>query len=141
LANASCSASTQKSAVRVLESRKASTLRLATSRIATKYRPVLLRSRYRSCGHLGAHRGVPRLILAVVSEHCPNDSRVLVGEGHGRTPLAAKSVCTVVLVVDAKNERSAAYYHAHGFIPFPSAPLRLFKHIDTIIQAPGKRRG
>jgi hypothetical protein len=34
--------------------------------------------------------------------------------------------------VDAKNERSAAYYQARGFIPFPSMPLRLFIHIDTV---------
>jgi hypothetical protein len=38
LASASSSASRQKSVVNVFESRKANTLRLATSRIATKYR-------------------------------------------------------------------------------------------------------
>ena len=49
----------------------------------------------------------------------------------------SKAIGTVVLVVDAKNERSAAYYEGHGFIPFPSAPLRLFIHIETIAQALG----
>lgn len=42
---------------------------------------------------------------------------------------------TAVLVVDAKHEKSAAYYRSHGFIAFPSAPLRLFMHLNTIAQA------
>ena len=46
----------------------------------------------------------------------------------------SEAMGTVVLVVDAKHEKSAAYYQAHGFIPF-SAPLRLFMHLDTISQA------
>ena len=49
----------------------------------------------------------------------------------------SKAPGTVVLVVDAKNERSAAYYQTHGFIPFPSTPLRLFIHIDTVARALG----
>jgi hypothetical protein len=47
----------------------------------------------------------------------------------------AEAMGTVVLVVDAKHEKSAAYYQTHGFIPFPSAPLRLFMHLDTIARA------
>jgi ribosomal protein S18 acetylase RimI-like enzyme len=47
----------------------------------------------------------------------------------------SEAMGTVVLVVDAKHEKSAAYYQGHGFIPFPSAPLRLFMHLDTIAQA------
>ena len=47
----------------------------------------------------------------------------------------SEAMGTVVLVVDAKHEKSAAYYQAHGFIPFPSAPLRLFMHLDTIARA------
>ena len=47
----------------------------------------------------------------------------------------SKAMGTVVLVVDAKNEKSATYYQAHGFTAFPSEPLRLFIHIDTIAQA------
>jgi GNAT superfamily N-acetyltransferase len=42
---------------------------------------------------------------------------------------------TVMLVVDAKYERSAVYYQEHGFIAFPSAPRRLFMHLDTIARA------
>ena len=49
----------------------------------------------------------------------------------------SKALGTVVLVVDAKSERSAAYYQGHGLIPFPSTPLRLFIHIDTVGQALG----
>ena len=47
----------------------------------------------------------------------------------------SKTVGTVVLVIDAKNEKFATYYHTHGFIPFPSAPLRLFMHLETIARA------
>jgi hypothetical protein len=47
----------------------------------------------------------------------------------------SEAMGTVVLVVDAKHEKSAAYYQVHGFIPFPSAPLRLFMHLDTIARA------
>lgn len=47
----------------------------------------------------------------------------------------AEAMGTVVLVVDAKHEKAAAYYEAHGFIRFPSTPLRLFMHLDTIAQA------
>lgn len=49
----------------------------------------------------------------------------------------SKALGTVMLVVDAKNERSATYYQTHGFTAFPSAPLRLFIHIDTIAEALG----
>ena len=47
----------------------------------------------------------------------------------------AEAMGTVVFVVDAKHERSAAYYQAHGFVAFPSAPLRLLMHLDTIAKA------
>lgn len=49
----------------------------------------------------------------------------------------SKAMGTVMLVVDAKTERSAAYYQTHGFTAFPSVLLRLFIHIDTIAQALG----
>lgn len=45
------------------------------------------------------------------------------------------SMGTVMLVVDAEYEKSAAYYQEHGFIAFPSAPRRLFMHLDTIARA------
>ena len=44
----------------------------------------------------------------------------------GKVLAHSRAVGTVMPVVDAKNERSAAYYQQHGFIPFPSAPQRLF---------------
>jgi predicted N-acetyltransferase YhbS len=47
----------------------------------------------------------------------------------------SEAMGTVVLVVDAKHEKSATYYQAHGFIPFSSEPLRLFMHLDTIALA------
>jgi predicted GNAT family N-acyltransferase len=49
----------------------------------------------------------------------------------------SKTMGTVVLVIDAKSEKSAGYYQARGFIPFASAPLRLFMHLNTIARALG----
>jgi GNAT superfamily N-acetyltransferase len=39
---------------------------------------------------------------------------------------AARSLAVFAIVVDAKEDRSAAFYRDFGFAPFPSRPLRLF---------------
>lgn len=39
---------------------------------------------------------------------------------------AARSLAVFAIVVDAKDENSAAFYRDFGFAPFPSRPLRLF---------------
>ena len=39
---------------------------------------------------------------------------------------ASRSLAVFAIVVDAKEERSAAFYRDFGFVPFPSRPLRLF---------------
>jgi GNAT superfamily N-acetyltransferase len=39
---------------------------------------------------------------------------------------ASRSLAVFAIVVDAKEERSAAFYRDFGFFPFPSRPLRLF---------------
>jgi len=58
---ASSSASTQKSAVSVFESRKARTLRLATSRIATKYiKPCAIGKYVRSLAQTWFGRSIAR---------------------------------------------------------------------------------
>lgn len=44
------------------------------------------------------------------------------------------TVGTLALIVDAKDQGLAAYYQDHGFIPFPSQPLRLFLPVATIAQ-------
>ncbi len=39
---------------------------------------------------------------------------------------AAESVAAFSIIVDAKDERSVAFYRTFGFVPFPSKPKRLF---------------
>jgi len=44
---------------------------------------------------------------------------------------AAGSVAAFAIVVDAKDDRAAAFYRTFGFIPFPTRPNRLFLLADT----------
>jgi GNAT superfamily N-acetyltransferase len=44
------------------------------------------------------------------------------------------SIATYALIVDAKDDKSAAFYTHHDFIPFPSNPHRLFLPVATIAQ-------
>jgi len=49
-----------------------------------------------------------------------------------RCLLAAAEVGGVVLVIDAKNERVAAWYARYGAVPLPDAPLSLLLPLTTI---------
>jgi predicted GNAT family N-acyltransferase len=42
------------------------------------------------------------------------------------------SVASAAIVVDAKDEASATFYHKFGFIPLESRPLRLFMPMKTV---------
>ena len=44
------------------------------------------------------------------------------------------TIATHALIVDAKDERAAAFYARYDFIAFPSNPLRLFLPVATIAQ-------
>ena len=46
----------------------------------------------------------------------------------------SSSIATFALVVDAKDTAAASFYSRYDFIPFPSAPLRLFLPVATIAQ-------
>ena len=56
---------------------------------------------------------------------------LLLADAVTRVLAAARSVAAYALVVDAKDDRGRAFYQAHGFIPFPSRPNRLFLPIET----------
>ena len=56
---------------------------------------------------------------------------LLVADAVTRVLGAATSVAVYAIVVDAKDERGRAFYEAHGFIPLPSRPLRLFLLTET----------
>jgi len=48
---------------------------------------------------------------------------------------AGRSVAVFAIVVDAKDDRAAAFYEGYGFRRFPSRPLRLFLPIATALAA------
>jgi GNAT superfamily N-acetyltransferase len=48
---------------------------------------------------------------------------------------AARSLAVFAIVVDAKDETSAAFYRDFGFAPFPSDPLRLFMPASDAAEA------
>jgi ribosomal protein S18 acetylase RimI-like enzyme len=66
------------------------------------------------------------------------------GRGLGETLLldairrvlqASAALAVYAVVVDAKNERSQAFYERYGFRPFASLPRRLFLPLETFEQA------
>lgn len=66
------------------------------------------------------------------------------GQGLGGALLADALTRTIraeiaayALIVDAKDEQSAAFYQHHGFIALPDSPLTLFLPLATV-QASGK---
>ena len=74
------------------------------------------------------------MIPAALIGRLARDQRVR-GEGIGELLLAdavrrildaARSLAVFAIVVDAMDERAAAFYRRFGFSPFPSRPLRLF---------------
>lgn len=48
---------------------------------------------------------------------------------------AARSLAVFAIVVDAKNDESAAFYCDFGFAPFPSRPRRLFMPASDAVEA------
>lgn len=51
----------------------------------------------------------------------------------------SRGIGSAAVVVDAKDERSKAFYERYGFIPFQEQPLRLFLPMKTIERAfPGR---
>lgn len=48
---------------------------------------------------------------------------------------ATASVAAYAIVVDAKDQRGQRFYEAHGFIPLPSRPRRLFLPTETAARA------
>jgi hypothetical protein len=83
------------------------------------------------------------LIPAALIGRLARDLRVA-GEGVGDLLLAdavrrilgaARSVAVFAIVVDAIDERAAAFYRGFGFSPFPTRPLRLFMPASDAIEA------
>jgi GNAT superfamily N-acetyltransferase len=49
-----------------------------------------------------------------------------------RVLTASETLGTLLLVADAEDQQSAAFYRHFDFIPFPSHPLRLFLPVGTV---------
>lgn len=83
------------------------------------------------------------LIPAALIGRLARDRRVR-GEGVGELLLAdavrrilgaARSLAVFAIVVDALDERAAAFYRDFGFLPFPSRQLRLFMPVSDAVEA------
>ena len=48
--------------------------------------------------------------------------------------MQSKHIASAGVVVDAKDEKAAAFYRRYGFIPILDADQRLFLHMKTIEQ-------
>lgn len=60
---------------------------------------------------------------------------LLLADAVHRVVSATASVAAYAIVVDAKDDRGQRFYEAHGFIPLPSNPRRLFLPIETALNA------
>jgi predicted N-acetyltransferase YhbS len=60
---------------------------------------------------------------------------LLVADAVKRVLSAAQSVAAYAIVVDAKDEHGRRFDEAHGFIPLPSRPNRLFLLTETAAEA------
>jgi GNAT superfamily N-acetyltransferase len=60
---------------------------------------------------------------------------LLIGDAVRRVVAATASVAAYAIVVDAKDDRGQRFYEAHGFIPLPSRPRRLFLPTETAMRA------
>ncbi len=59
---------------------------------------------------------------------------LLLADAVRRALEAARSLAVFAIVVDAKDENSAAFYRDFGFAPFPSRPLRLFMPASDAVE-------
>jgi GNAT superfamily N-acetyltransferase len=83
------------------------------------------------------------LIPAALIGRLARDQRVR-GQGVGdllladavrRILSAASTLAVFAIVVEAKDEKAAAFYRDFGFLPFPDRPLRLFIPVADAIEA------
>lgn len=67
---------------------------------------------------------------------------LLLADAIMRVLAAVETVAAYAIVVDAKDKRGRAFYEAHGFIPLPSRPNRLFlpTQIAAAARAAANRR-
>lgn len=69
------------------------------------------------------------------SERGAGLGNLLLADAIKRVLLATQSVAAYAIVVDAKDDQGKHFYEAHGFIPLPSRPRRLFLLTETAAAA------
>jgi GNAT superfamily N-acetyltransferase len=79
----------------------------------------------RACDHRVRGEGVGDLLLADAI------SRIL---------SVASTLAIFAIVVEAKDERAAAFYAGFGFVPFPNRPFRLFMPVADAMEAMSRAR-
>ena len=57
-----------------------------------------------------------------------------------RSLATSRSVASVAVIVDAKDETGAAFHARYGFVAFPNQPLRLFLPMKTMAALESMRR-
>jgi GNAT superfamily N-acetyltransferase len=60
---------------------------------------------------------------------------LLLADAVRRVLAVTESIAAYAIVVDAKDDRGRQFYEAHGFIPLPSRPHRLFLLTETALAA------
>ena len=60
---------------------------------------------------------------------------LLLADAVRRAMEASRSLAVFAIVVEATNERAAAFYRDFGFAPFPNRPLRLFMPASEAMEA------
>lgn len=57
---------------------------------------------------------------------------VLIADALQRTTQARQVMAVYAMVVDARNDRAAEFYHKFGFTSLPSQPMKLFLPLDSV---------
>ncbi len=82
------------------------------------------------------HHPLPTILIARLAvDRCHQGNRIgsrLLAEALRRAVQASDVVATRLVVVDAIDERAAAFYRRWGFIDVPETPHRLFRKISDI---------
>ena len=88
---------------------------------------------------LPRYEAIPADLIDRLARHArARGSRIgelLVADAVKRVLAAGASVAAYAIVVDAKDDVGCRFYRAHGFIPLPSRPNRLFLLTETAARA------
>ena len=88
---------------------------------------------------LPKYDSIPAALIGRLARHVRSRGsgigELLLADAVKRVLAAAESVAAYAIVVDAKDDRGAAFYGSHGFLPLPLRPNRLFLLTQTAADA------